>query len=308
MKPELDETAHWERAQIPSPEGAARRAWLTLLTGPEAGRVFPLARGEITIGRSNDADISLEDKLISRDHTKLEIRRDGSAVVWDCASRNGTIVDSHPIGLEPQPLPDGAKLHIGGAVVLRFSYRDHLEEHFERKLYDSATRDGLTGAFNKRYFADRLRQEFSHAGRHDRSIALVLYDLDDFKKVNDTHGHAAGDVILRTAAEEVANALREEELLCRYGGEEFVVLLRRANLTDGLLVAERLRRLIASLEISWEGSRIPISASFGVSALSAGSDKSPERLFQDADEALYRAKRFGKNRVCGMTLGPTTPG
>ncbi len=303
MKHELDETARWERSQVPDSEGAQRRAWLTVLTGTEAGRVYPLATGEITIGRRADADITLEDKMISRDHTKLLVQADGTAVVWDCGSSNGTLLGSRAIGQEPRPLHDGAKLHIGGAVVMRFAFRDHLEEHFERKLYDSAIRDGLTGAFNKRFFADRLRQEFSHASRHGRSISLVLFDLDDFKNVNDTHGHAAGDTILRRMAEAVTETLRDEETLCRYGGEEFVVLLRKSGLSEGLLMAERLRRLINTLEIDWEGTRIPISASFGVASLSAGSDKSPERLFQDADESLYRAKRSGKNRVCGMNVG-----
>jgi two-component system, cell cycle response regulator len=303
MNPELDETARWESSQAPKPDGSQRRAWLTVLTGTEAGRVYPLEIGEITIGRRADADIHLDDKQISRDHTKLLIGEDGTAEAWDCGSSNGTRIGTKAVGSDPHLIADGDQLHIGGAVVLRFSFRDHLEEHFERKLYDSATRDGLTGAFNKRFFADRLRQEFAHASRHSRSIALVLFDLDDFKAINDTHGHAAGDAILRRMSEEVAAELRDEETLCRYGGEEFVVLLGGSDLPEGLVLAERLRRLIQGIDLEWEGKQIPVTASFGVASISGGSDRSPERLFQDTDDCLYRAKRSGKNRVCGMNMG-----
>jgi two-component system cell cycle response regulator len=300
MNSELEDTAHWDQKEVQAAsKGAQRRAWLTVLTGTEAGRVYPLSPGVMTIGREAGADVVLADKQVSRRHTQVELRPDGSAVAWDCSSRNGTMLGRQALGSAPRVLRDGAKLQIGGALVLRFSFRDDMEEHFERKLYDSATRDGLTGAFNKRYFTDRMRQEFQHAERYGRAVSLVLFDLDNFKKINDTHGHDAGDEVLRRTVDTISRSLRDEEVFARYGGEEFVSLLRKSDLAVALMAAERMRRLICKLELDWLGEKIPVSASFGVASTAHRQGMTPERLFREADQSLYRAKRAGKNRVCG---------
>lgn len=297
MYQELEETAHWDNTQL-AEERAPRRAWLTVLTGSDAGRVYPLEAGRYSIGRGPHSDIVLVDKQISRDHTCLEICHDGSALIWDCASRNGTMIGSRSLNREPCDLRDGAKLQIGGAVILRFSFRDPMEKHFERKLYDSATRDSLTGAYNKRYFADGLRREYSHAARTGQPLSLIVFDLDNFKNVNDTWGHPAGDYVLRTIIGEALDCLRDEEILCRFGGEEFALLLRHTSIDEAVLVAERLRRLLRRMPLRWQGSPIPISASFGVASTDGHPCNSPESLLQEADTSLYRAKRSGKNRVC----------
>ena len=298
MPENLHETAHWDgnRREV---SGSSRGAWLTILTGTDAGRVYPIEGGDITIGRSSDADIVLDDPQVSRIHTRLELGPGSRATISDCQSTNGTMIGSRQVHNEPRELRDGDKLQIAGAVVLRFSFKDRLEEHFERKLYDSATRDGLTGLFNKQHFLERLHQEHTHSVRYDRSFALVLLDIDDFKRVNDTFGHAAGDHVLCEIATAVAQTLRGDELLARFGGEEFILLLRKADLREGLHVAERLRREVESLAIHWEGERVPVTASFGVTSTSSKQVENPTRLFVEADECLYRAKRAGKNRVCG---------
>ncbi len=299
MNHKHEETAYWDRETQSSQGSAKRRAWLTVLTGTEAGRVYPLTPGVVRIGRDSGADIVLEDKQVSRQHTEIELHADGRAFVWDCSSRNGTLLGSRSIGGTPRTLRDGSKLQIGGAVVLRFSFRDRMEKHFERKLYDSATRDGLTGAFNKRYFSDSLRQEFKHAQRNGQPLALVLLDLDNFKRVNDSHGHAAGDEILRSTVDGIARTLREHEIFARYGGEEFVLLLRNSDLGSALQVAERIRHLIQAMEVEWDNKLISVTASLGVASTSNEDNSSPELLFQSADQSLYRAKRAGRNRVCG---------
>lgn len=295
---ELDDTAHWDPRQA-EPRGHSRRAWLTVITGTEAGRVYPLSTGTFTIGRGSDTDIRLADREISRRHTELVVREDGTATVRDCGSKNGTLVGSRALGVTPCPLRDGATLQVGGAIVMRFSFRDHIEEHFERKLYHSATRDDLTGAYNKHHFKTALEREFGHAQRYGRPMALVLLDLDDFKEVNDTHGHAAGDHVLFEVATRLADDLRGDELIARYGGEEFVVLLRKADQREALFVAERLRRILEGAVITWGGTRIPVSASLGAVSTSQVRISGPDELFQLADDCLYRAKRHGKNRVCG---------
>lgn len=297
MPKDLGETSIWTRAGG-SAEERGRKAWLTVLSGSEAGRVYPLEPGRWTLGRSTQASIVFPDSEVSRAHVEIEVRDDGTASIRDLGSTNGTLIGSRALGGEAVDLRDGAKLQIGGALVLRFSFRDHVEERFEQRLYDTLTRDALTGVHNKRYFELRLEQEFSHARRHGHSLGLVMIDLDDFKAINDTHGHAAGDHALRTVAGLFDDHLREDELIARYGGEEFVVLLRGASREEALLCAERLRRLVFSASVSWSGSPLHLSASLGVAV--AGSDvQTPDELFLAADEHLYRAKNSGKNRVCG---------
>lgn len=298
MPHNLDETAHWRPHEEP-PKGVARRAWLTVITGTEAGRVYPLSTGTYVIGRATDSDIHLADAQISREHTQIVVDPDGTATIQDCASKNGTMLGSRTLSSTPCALRDGAKLQIGGSVVMRFSFRDHLEEHFERNLYHSATRDGLTGAYNKHHFATCLEKEFAYSRRYSRPMCLILIDLDDFKEVNDTQGHSAGDHVLFEIATRLLDELRGEEVVARYGGEEFVVLLSRADARQGLQVAERLRRVLEGAVIHWKDERVHVTASFGVASTSGSKVETGDELFQEADDCLYRAKRYGKNRVCG---------
>jgi two-component system cell cycle response regulator len=296
---ELDDTAHWDPKKTEA-QGHGRRAWLTVITGSETGRVYPLSAGTFGIGRGTEADIQIADLEISRMHTELIVMPDGTATARDCGSKNGTMLGSRPLGVTPRPLRDGAKLQVGGAVVMRFSFRDQLEERFERKLYESASRDELTGVYNKHHLMARLEREFAYSRRDGRPMALVLLDLDDFKAVNDSFGHAAGDHALFEVASTLAQTLRGDSLVARFGGEEFVVLVPRSDQGEGLLVAERLRRALEGIVISWEGSRIPVSASFGVASTSQVRAHGPTDLIRLADDCLYRAKRHGKNRVCGL--------
>ena len=298
MSQDLDETAHWSTAER-LPGSASKCAWLTVITGAEAGRVFPLAVGSYLIGRSPEVDIQLSDVAVSRVHTKLSVRDDGTATLVDCASKNGTLLGTRAVAGEEVSLRDGSKIQIGGAVVVRFSFRDQFERSYEKGLYDSATRDHLTGAYNKRHFDQRHQHEFTQAARNERWISLVLFDLDDFKQINDALGHAAGDHVLREVTRLFSTELRETELLARYGGEEFVILMPESDLTAAVTLAERLRRLLQSSAILWKGQRLDVSASFGVASSSGARGLLPDELFQAADECLYRAKRSGKNRVCG---------
>ncbi|MCB9915442.1 MAG: GGDEF domain-containing protein [Planctomycetes bacterium] len=294
---DLGRTSLWRRVP-PGIQDRGRRAWLTVLAGGEAGRVYSLSPGRWLLGRSGEADLVFNESEVSRRHVEIEISHDGTASVRDAGSTNGTLIGSRSLGPEFVELRDGAKLQVGGALVLRFSFRDLEEERFERELYETLTRDPLTGVHNKRYFELRLEQEFAHAQRHGSCLGLAMLDLDDFKVLNDTWGHAAGDHVLRTVAAVLDDHLREDELLARCGGEEFAVLLRSTSLEEARLCAERLRRLIDECEVHWEGERLPVTGSFGVAVTEGGDLCSAKRLFIEADAYLYRAKNSGKNRVC----------
>ncbi|MHB8765825.1 MAG: sensor domain-containing diguanylate cyclase [Deferrisomatales bacterium] len=159
-----------------------------------------------------------------------------------------------------------------------------------------AATDGLTGLANRRVFLDRLAAEAVRSRRYPGGLALILLDVDHFKKVNDTHGHPAGDEVLRRVAQCLRGFARETDLVARYGGEEFAALLPSTDLAGARILAERVRAGIEALAVTWDGKTIPVRASLGVSTLEGEKD-TPEALVARADQALYAAKQGGRNRV-----------
>jgi diguanylate cyclase (GGDEF)-like protein len=171
--------------------------------------------------------------------------------------------------------------------------RQRLAAELERQ----ARLDPLTGAFNRRAFDELLRRDVARAQRHGRPLAVILIDIDHFKRVNDTMGHAAGDRFLVAVAKTIAAVLRAEDLLCRYGGEEFIVVLPETDGTGALQAAERLRAAIEALRLDHEGVARSITASFGVASFADPARDTIENVIHAADLALYRAKATGRNRV-----------
>jgi diguanylate cyclase (GGDEF)-like protein len=162
----------------------------------------------------------------------------------------------------------------------------------ERRQRSESALDPLTGLLNRKSLPGRFAELAAQARLSDEAVALVVLDVDHFKAINDTHGHARGDTVLRKIAGAIRSELRSFELAYRFGGEEFLVVLPGIDLEHGAGVAERLRRLLASL--CPDG--VPITVSLGVSA-AHGEDVEFARLFDEADKALYAAKRGGRNRV-----------
>lgn len=164
------------------------------------------------------------------------------------------------------------------------------------QLQLSSNTDFLTGVLNRRAFFAQSEQQLAIAQRYGRNLALVLLDIDHFKRLNDSYGHLAGDNVLRNAVQKIAQLLRKVDVFARYGGEEFIVLLPEADLEQGVAVAEKLRAMLAAQAFALDdGRELRITASFGVSALVAEEDL--DRLIRQADEALYAAKHKGRNRV-----------
>jgi diguanylate cyclase (GGDEF)-like protein len=151
-----------------------------------------------------------------------------------------------------------------------------------------AIRDGLTGLYNHRHFWELLNREVELARRYGRPLSLLFLDIDDFKNINDTLGHPQGDLVLKKLAAYLEGSVRQADLVCRYGGEEFVVVLSQTSPEQGRVLAERLRSGIAG--------ELKITVSIGLAGLEPGMDA--ENLVKVADAALYRAKQSGKNRVC----------
>ncbi|MEM1414528.1 MAG: GGDEF domain-containing protein [Myxococcota bacterium] len=269
------------------------RAYVVVIAGPNVGEMFRIDADQV-IGRGADVGVLLMDTEISRRHAKLSV--DGDAIaVEDLGSTNGTFVNGEPI--TRRELRDGDKIQVGTTTILKFSYHDDLDEKFQRRMYDAALRDSMTGAFNKQYFIDRLDAELAYAVRHASPLALVLFDIDHFKKVNDTHGHPAGDYVLKTLSKGILDSVRKEDVFARYGGEEFALLSRGIDLPGAIRFGERLRAWVEGFPFEFEGQRIPVTVSLGIVARPEAGVTDPPAFLQLADDALYAAKRGGRNQV-----------
>jgi len=179
-------------------------------------------------------------------------------------------------------------------------------EKLNKKLENLAVHDGLTGLFNRRYFKDELDKHYSQASRYDLELSCILLDLDFFKKINDTYGHAFGDLVLVQFAEILAKRIRKTDIAARYGGEEFVVLLPNTGISGAANLAEKIRALTSHHLFSDGRSSTHIHISAGVSTLKINKPENSDKLVSYADEALYSAKEGGRNRICqyGNTLSP----
>ena len=164
------------------------------------------------------------------------------------------------------------------------------------KVLQYATLDALTNLNNRRQFEIRLKQEIATTKRQKNPLCAMMIDIDFFKKVNDTYGHASGDEVLRTVASIIKAQLRESDIPARYGGEEFAVLLPYTHIDEAKIVGERLRKAVEEASIQLDKLNINVTISMGLAELTP--DLSGEELFKLADKALYEAKESGRNRVC----------
>ena len=193
-------------------------------------------------------------------------------------------------GIPPAARADLGMLALKSAEAL---VRARLFEQAEKL----ATTDGLTGLLNRRALDAELRARFAEAVRYGRSLSFVLLDVDHFKRVNDRHGHPAGDAVLRGVAAVVAAQARDTDRAARYGGEEMALLLPETNPKGAQVIAERLRAAIAGAAHETESGRLQVTVSLGVSSIPGAGIETPEQLLEAADKALYRAKQGGRNRV-----------
>jgi two-component system, cell cycle response regulator len=276
-------------------EGPQLHAYLIVLAGTNVGAVYRLGDQEITLGRSKKAGINLDDTNISRAHASLTLLGQDEVLLKDLGSTNGTFVGEERIS--SKVLRDGDRFQLGSTTLLKFSVSDEVEESFQRQLYESSVRDGLTGLNNRKHFDERLEAEFTFALRHGAELTLILVDIDHFKRINDTYGHQAGDEVLRRIARGLKKNTRTEDIVARYGGEEFAVIARGISPAQGLQFGSRLRVLIKATPIQIEGTTIHVSVSAGVATLSGGLFKDQAALIAATDRALYSAKAQGRDRV-----------
>ena len=271
------------------------QAYLIVLAGSAMGEMFKITRDQTIIGRGQQAHIRMMDEGVSREHCEIQIEG-GAMILHDLGSTNGTFCRG--VRVDRHVLEDGDKILVGSSTVLKFTYHDSLDEVFQRQMYESALRDDLTKTFNKKYFTDRLESEFAHAIRTKASLSLVVFDLDHFKEVNDTHGHPAGDQVLSEMAQAVATLIRAEDVFARVGGEEFGVICRGADNAQAHAIAERVRQAVGNHVFTIDGNTLHIAVSAGIATIPDARISDAQALVSAADQALYDAKRTGRNRVC----------
>lgn len=267
--------------------------YLIVIQGTNVGEMFKFDTNGLVLGRGDEADVQLLDDNVSRRHTAFRVTR-GEAWVEDLGSRNGTFVNGERT--LRHRLRDGDKVQLGWTTLLKFSHHDHFDQNFQKRVFESALRDGLTRAFNKQYFLDRLDSEFCFATRHKVPLSLIVMDIDHLRLVNEAHGAIAGDHVLQAFARRIHETIRNEDVFARYGGEEFAILCRAIGIDKAMAFGERLRRAVESLEVRIENQLIPVTVSVGVAEVSLTTED-PLALVAAADEALFIAKREGRNRV-----------
>jgi two-component system, cell cycle response regulator len=297
-----------EQRELASPQPMSKssprhsvRGLLFVLHGPQVRSVFSLGTAAVLIGSDSCVDVRLDDDSVSGWHARLALRRDG-ATLEDLDSIHGTFVDGRRVEGRTR-LRGGEHIRFGATTIVKFSIADALEERALATLFALTLRDPLTRLYNRRYFDGRLAAEFSFARRHGSPLALLLIDVDHFKAVNDNCGQQLGDAVLKLAAISMGRMMRPEDVLSRYGGDEFVIIARATSLRNAEALAERICRRIESVTVKVRGRQVGITLSAGVAGMGPGAlAADAESLLAIADDALRNAKLAGRNRVVARAV------
>lgn len=271
-------------------------AVLIIIRGTPQGKRYSLNAEALTIGRDKAADLQLMDANVSRVHAKIFRDKDGLSL-QDMGSRNGTFLNDVPIGTEVKPLRKEDMIRMG-STVLKYIPAGELETLYHLNITNAAFLDKLTGVYNRNYINDVLEAEFKRARSLHTEFALVIFDIDNFKKINDTYGHDGGDHVLKDMMQAIlTNArLRERDFVGRFGGEEFLILLPGSNCQQAKEVAERVRKAVESHEFVYGDKKFNVTISMGAAEARADQMEAND-LYKIADKALYQSKHEGKNRV-----------
>ena len=262
--------------------------------GPDIGRRIPLLDRQYIVGRDSEAGFVVSRSSVSRQHARLYGDDDGQWWVEDLNSTNGTFVNE--VRIKHQRLTDSDQVRFGDAIY-KFLSGSNIESAYHEAIHNMAIQDGMTGIHNKRYFLEFLEREIAVATRHGHPLTLVMFDVDHFKKINDTFGHLAGDAVLKDLAGRIRPRIRREDLFARYGGEEFACVLPSTALGGGIVFGEHLRTIIEERPCCFEDKQINFTISVGVTTMHRETGVDPQTLIKRADENLYAAKRGGRNRV-----------
>jgi diguanylate cyclase (GGDEF)-like protein len=292
----MDNQMQTIRAEPPAPEGESHQNAILVQiypTGADIGTRYSVGTQPLIVGRGENCDIRINDGSVSRRHAVVQTG-EGGWTITDLGSTNGLFLNDVPSS--NAVLRDGDYVRIGNCLF-RFLTGNNVEAQYHEEIYRLTIIDGLTDIHNKRYLLEFLDRELARSERYKRPLALVLFDIDHFKRVNDDLGHLAGDAVLREMSACIRATVRKEELFARYGGEEFVVVLPETTVEDAVAFAERVREAVANHHFEYDGEALPITISLGVASPDCQEAYSPQELILRADKALYQAKNDGRNCV-----------
>lgn len=268
---------------------------LVIVRGTGIGNKILLNKNEMTIGRAKDMDVRLTEAGVSRRHAVIRRLNEQQFLLIDSHSTNGTLINSERI--TEAVLNDRDLIAIGDSR-LKFIAADSPEQPYYEELYCQAQMDKALQVYNKHYFLNKLDEEVMRCKRYGFPLSLALLDADHFKRLNDTYGHPAGDAALIQLAGIIKKRIRDTDVLCRYGGEEFTVIMPQTNQQRAYVLAEHIRLLVAKTPVNYGDAVIDMTISLGISSY-AGHEPSCTRelLIAQADKALYEAKHNGRNKV-----------
>lgn len=268
------------------------RACLVVIEGVQLGRKFDLDRGTTAIGRDQSNDICLPHEGISRVHATLVWDPHG-VVIRDDGSDNGTFVNDHRI--VEVALKNGDRVELARTTLL-FLIGDSVDTGYHEELHRLSTIDALTHLLNRRYLAEVFERELSRAQRCDGPLSVVMLDIDRFARCNETFGVRVADEVLRQVAHRIRASVREPNVVARWEGDRFAILLPSHRLESALAFAESMRTLVSKVEISFDGHRVQVTVSAGVASLES-SDSNAAGLINRAIARLAQAKAGGGDRT-----------
>ena len=294
-------------ARSESTPAARPSAYLIVIRGGIPGTMLRVDADETTLGRSSENLFPFDDMSVSRRHATLQVDPGGLVTLTDLGSTNGTFLNGRRIDAgRTWKLEEGDRIQLGSGVVLKLVRLDSSDEHFQQEMFERTVRDGLTGVYNRSYFLNQVGRLSPRYAAQGMGLAILMVDVDHFKRINDRYGHLVGDIVLREVSGVIRESTRAEDLVARYGGEEFVVALPCSAPDLAAERAERIRMNVAARRIRTTGSEVRVTVSIGLACGSPDRPTRPSALIQAADEALYQAKAEGRNCVVVArdALGP----
>jgi two-component system, cell cycle response regulator len=277
---------------------ALHSAYMLVVSGGIPGTMVQLSEQGTSLGRSGESSFQISDITVSRDHAVVITDETGTVQIRDEGSTNGTFLNGKRIHAHRLvDLADGDRVQLGTKIVFKLVRLDPNDEQFQREMYERTVRDPLTGLYNRAYLLNQIGVLAERSASQGIGLAVLMLDIDHFKQINDRYGHLAGDDVLRQVAAVIRESTRSEDLVARFGGEEFVVVLPVSVPDLAADRAERIRSNLAERTVMAEGTGIRVTASIGLAFAPAGRSRNEMALIMTADEALYRAKADGRNRV-----------
>ena len=272
--------------------------YLIMVSGGIPGAMLRLAPEGTWLGRAPDSTFQFREITISRNHAALAVDPQGLVRLTDLGSTNGTFLNGRRLRAHQAfRLNDGDRVQLGSSVIFKFVRLDPCEEQFQREMFERTVRDGLTGLYNRSYFLNQVGPLSQLGAIRGLGLAILMLDVDHFKRINDAHGHDIGDVVLREVAAVLREATRNEDLVARYGGEEFVLALPVAAPDQATERAERIRVSLAERRISAGTTTLRVTASLGLAFAPADRPRSTAALITAADRCLLQAKHAGRNSI-----------